>query len=165
MEIIPGVGLPPARLGETLDQIAARNGSASARDAGTVQWRRHSPPFGVGFDGRGRAELVEVYLGDAVVHPTTVRGVQLVGRSFDDVVADLAAVGLHGHGNDFAVEFAEGFTLWTLWELSTHDVHVAPGAKLGVPLVEGVAVTGLDPAPRTTVGEMLQVSWPPALTS
>lgn len=146
MEIIPGVGLPVARLGQTRRQIEDRVGVATALDAATVQWQEHSPPFGVCFDGRGRAALVEVYLHDRVVPPTTVRGVQLIGRPVDHVVADLAAAGLQGHQSECVVEFAEGFMLWSLLEVTTCDIWREPGTGQDPFVVEGVAVTG--PGPR-----------------
>lgn len=118
MEVLPGIGLPVARLGQTLDDIVAAAGPADAAEPHRASWTRHSPPFDAYFDGQGRSELIEVRADEGL----TLGGVQLNLRLMDDVAADLARSGLTGRRATLVVDFDEGFTLWSLGELTASDV-------------------------------------------
>jgi hypothetical protein len=145
MEILPGVGLPVARLGQTLRQIEAAVGSPSAVGARSAQWSRHVPPFAVYFDGRGLSRLLEVYAAEGSAEPVTLHGVQLTGRPMGDVVGELAGAGLQGRRRDLVADFPEGFMLWSLLERPDTRRHRADGPRrlgTGGALVEGVAIAG-----------------------
>ena len=143
MEILPGVGLPVARLGMTLRQIAAAVGAPSTVQARSAQWARHVPPFAVYFDGRGVSRLVEVYAAEGAEEPVTLHGVQLTGRPMGDVVGELAAAGLQGHRRDLVADFPEGFMLWSLLErpdTRRRGTDAPRWLGTGGAVVEGVAI-------------------------
>ena len=142
MEIVPGVGLPFAKVGQTLPQIEAAVGPATVADAARALWDGRSLPFATYFDDRGRVRVVEVYGVEDVNEQVTLDGVQLTLRLIDDVEADLSRLGRRGRRAGPLVDFPEGFTLWSLGELFASDL--TPGALFDPsddrPVVEGVAI-------------------------
>ena len=141
MEILPGVGLPVARLGQTRRQIEEAVGAPSAVQPRSAQWARHVPPFAVYFDGRGLSRLVEVFAAEEA-EPVTLRGVQLTGRPMGEVVGELAHAGLRGRWRDLVADFPEGFVLWSLLERPATRRRADGPRRLGTggALVEGVAI-------------------------
>ena len=143
MEIIPGEGLPVARVGQTRAEIEALVGPATFLKVGCVSWPEHSPPFTVYFAADGRAQLIEVYHGVNGQDQATFGGVQLTRRVMDDVLSDLAREGVSGRRTDIVADFDEGFTLWSLLSLSPADVDPARATDPAAndhPVVEGVAI-------------------------
>ena len=141
MEIIPGVGLPVARIGQTLDEIETLAGPATRADGHRAFWECHSPPFAVYFDGSGESEVVEVSSAEGVAAQVTLDGIPLVLRLMDDVQADLARHGVVGRRFGLVVDFDSGFTLWSLDEISACELSESadnPGDDRLV--VEGVAI-------------------------
>ena len=149
MEIIPGVGLPVAQVGQTIDEIETLVGPATRADGHRAFWEQHSPPFAVYFDGRGESEIVEVSCSDGDTQQVTLDGIPLILRLMDDVEADLARHGLVGRRFDLVVDFDSGFTLWSLDEIS------APAPT---------PTTADDPADRRLVVEGVAVHRPPSTT-
>lgn len=145
MEIIPGEGLPVARVGQSRAEIEAVVGAATSVEADCVSWLGHSPPFAVYLDLDDRAQLVEVYHGVNGNDQATFGGVQLTRRLLDDVLRDLARAGVAGRRTDIVAEFDEGFTLWSLLSLSPADIDPlrADDAEHDDPVVEGVAIAPL----------------------
>lgn len=143
MEIIPGEGLPVARVGQTRADIEASAGPPSSAEHRCLTWRQHAPPFAVYFDGRDVAELVEVYHGEKGQDQATFRGVQLTRRMMDDVISELAHAGVVGRRADIVAEFDEGFTLWSLLSLSPADIEPpspTDPAPDDDPVIEGVGI-------------------------
>jgi hypothetical protein len=145
VEIVPGVGLPLVRLGQTLEDIEAVVGPAEVTDPRSARWDRCSPPFGVYFDAEATCDLIEVYASDDPSAGVTLGGVPLVGRPMDEVVRDLDGAGLEGRPTFLTVDYDAGFTLWSLDELvgDADPVDREPGA-----VVEGVAIGKVDRASR-----------------
>lgn len=145
MEILPGVGLPVARVGQTVDEIEAAAGPATRADDRRAVWEQHSPPFAVYLDDRGTCELVEVCCATDGGPGATLGGVQLTHRLMDDVEADLARSGLRGRRSRLVVDFELGFTLWSLDEAGGPDggPEVGHDVSAGRLLVEGVAIAPL----------------------
>ena len=141
MEIVPGVGLPMVRLGQTLEDIEAVVGPAEVTDLRSARWERCSPPFGVYFDADAMCDLIEVYASAAPGAGVTLGGVPLVGRPMDEVVQDLDGAGLAGRRTFLTVDYDEGFTLWSLDEL-VGDAD--PDATESGAVVEGVAIGKVD---------------------
>jgi len=140
VEIIPGVGLPVAKVGQTIDQIEALAGPATRADGHRAFWERHSPPFAVYFDARGQSEVVEVSCSEADTVQVTLDGIPLILRLMDDVQTDLARRGLVGRRSGLVVDFDSGFTLWSLDEVGAHDVSRSSDPMYRRLVVEGVAV-------------------------
>lgn len=142
MDILPGVGLPLARLGQRLPDIEAAAGPATLVEPRRARWDHHEPPFAVYFDRVGVAELVEAYEPAGTAERLTLGGVQLTSRLMDEVEADLSRIGLIGRRAGFVVDFDDGFTLWSLGELlvgeTAGDAGHAAGAEQLV--VEGVSI-------------------------
>lgn len=147
MEIVPGVGLPMVRLGQTLEDIEAVVGPAEVADPRSARWERCSPPFGVYFDAEATCDLIEVYASADPDDGVTLDGVPLVGRPIDEVVHDLDGAGLAGRRTSLTVDYEEGFTLWSMDEL---DSDADPDVPEAGAVVEGVAIgrvdRGSDPA-------------------
>jgi hypothetical protein len=122
MEILPGVGLPVAQVGQTLEQVEARVGRASSVEPKRARWPHHEPPFDVYFDENGLARLIEVHHSERGGEQATLGGVQLTFRALDDVVVELADHGTRGRRTDIVVEF-DGFILWSLLSLDPDDVE------------------------------------------
>ena len=147
MEIVPGVGLPVARIGQTLSDIEAVVGLADdvQLDPDRAFWHRHYPGFCAHFDGEGVVELIEVYYSQGGREQVTLGGVQLTFRLMDDVVADLAAAGLQGRPMDIGFDYDEGFCVWSMSSLNPSDLTGGlydPADERRV--VEGVAVGAPD---------------------
>lgn len=142
MEILPGIGLPVARVGQTLRDIVAVAGPPALVEERQAFWHAHSPPFAAYFDDDGRSEIIEVYGGGSDGEGVTIGGVQLTLRLMEDVEADLARSGLAGRRTALVIDFDDGFTLWSLGELSAGDLELGtdldPGDQRVV--VEGVAI-------------------------
>ena len=144
MEIIPAVGLPVARVGQTLTEIEAAVGPATATDERRAFWDHHEPAFVAHLDDRGVAELIEVASSDDGGEQATLSGIQLTSRVMDDVVADLAAAGMVGTPVDIGYEYDEGFTVWSMASRSPSDL--TPGAAPD-PSDERLVVEGVGIAP------------------
>ena len=143
MEIIPGVGLPVAKVGQTLADIEALVGLADdiQLDPDRAFWHRHYPGFSANFDGDGVAELIEAYYSQGGRDQVTLGGVQLTFRLMDDVVADLEAAGMHGRRMDIGFDYDEGFCVWSMSSLNPSDLTGGPYDPRDERLVvEGVAV-------------------------
>lgn len=149
MEIIPGVGLPIARVGQTLDEIETLAGPATRADGHRAFWESHSPPFAVYFDARGESEVVEVSCSGECEEQVTFDGIPLVLRLMDDVEADLARHGVAGRRFDLVVDFESGFTLWSLDEISA----------------SALSPSVYDPHDRRLVVEGVAIAAPTSLTS
>jgi hypothetical protein len=141
VEIVPGVGLPMVRLGQTLEDIEAVVGPAEVTETRSARWERCSPPFGVYFDAEATCDLIEVYASTDPGDGVTLGGVPLVGRPIDEVVQDLDGAGLAGRRTFLTAEYDEGFTLWSMEELD-RDADLDATASGAV--VEGVAIGKVD---------------------
>ena len=141
MEVVPGVGLPMVRLGQTLQDIEAVAGPAVIEESRRAFWEKHSPPFGAYFDAAATCDLIEVYASDcddgAAV---TLGGVPLLGRLMVDVMGDLETSGLAGRPTSLTVDYDDGFTLWSLGELIPHEDRDATDQGT---YVEGIAISRL----------------------
>jgi hypothetical protein len=153
VEIVPGVGLPFARLGDTLHDIEAVAGPAEAHGAYGALWKTHSPPFGMYFGADARCDLIEVYASEREQNDLTLGGVQLVGRLMSEVEEELSRIGRSGRRTCLTVDFDDGLTLWSLDEISP-----GPGPDIGGPgvVVEGVAITAL---PASSDSRLIPVAW------
>lgn len=147
MEIVPGVGLPVAQIGQSLTDIEAVLGLADdiQADPDRAYWHRHVPAFVAHFDRDGVVELVEVYYSRRDQEQVTLGGVQLTFRLMEDVVADLKAAGMHARHMDIGVLYDEGFFLWSMSSLNPSDLTGDPynpdDARM---VVEGVGVAPAD---------------------
>jgi len=143
VEIVPGVGLPMVRLGQTLQDIEAVAGPAVVEESRRALWGGHSPPFGAYFDASATCNLIEVYASDCDVDGVTLGGVLLLGRLMDDVMGDLERSGLAGRTTCLTVDYDDGFTLWSLGELMPQqDLNATRQGTY----VEGIAIpTGQSP--------------------
>ena len=147
MEIIPGVGLPLAKVGQKLTDIEAVAGLADdvQLDPDRAFWHRHHPGFSAHFDGEGVVELIEAYYSQGGREQVTLGGVQLTFRLMDDVVADLAAAGMHGRPMDIGFDYDEGFCVWSMGSLDPSDLtggQYDPDDERRV--VEGISVGAPD---------------------
>jgi hypothetical protein len=112
VEIVPGVGLPMVRLGQTLEDIEAVVGPAEVTEPRSARWDRCSPPFGVYFDAEATCDLIEVYACDDPSDGVTLGGVPLVGRPNGRGGAGPDGAGLEGRQTFLTVDDDAGFTLW-----------------------------------------------------
>ena len=144
MDILPGQGLPVARVGQTQAEIEASVGSPSVAEAGRAFWNDHAPAFSVHFDAEGGAELVEVFHGELGEEQATLGDVQLTYRLMDDVAADLDRAGYTGRRVDIGWEYDAGFVLWSSGSRNPSDLE--PGAPFD-PEDQRLVVEGIGIAP------------------
>ena len=128
MEIIPAVGLPVAKVGQTQAAIEAVVGLADdvRLDPDSAYWHKHVPAFVAHFSATGVAELIEVYYSQGGREQATLGGIKLTFRLMDDVRTDLELAGMHGRPTDIGFEYDEGFCLWSMGSLSTSDLTGEP---------------------------------------
>jgi len=147
VEIIPGVGLPVARVGQTLADIEAMVGLADdiQADPDRAYWHRHKPAFVAHFDREGLVELIEVYYSEGGEEQVTLDGTQLTYRLMDEVMADLQVAGRRGRRMVIGFDFDDGFCVWSMSSLSPSDLtggSYDPDDERAV--VEGVSVGAPD---------------------
>jgi hypothetical protein len=145
MEIIPGVGVAPASIGESRSVVEARIGAP--HHGGPKSVYDTSPGLILHYTPDDEVELVEIaYSGDGG-EEVYFDGVQLTFRFLEDVVADLNARGYASTRFDIGYLFEPGFTVWSMhsrWALDldpnadedderavSEGVSVAPYAYFG----------------------------------
>jgi hypothetical protein len=141
VEVLPGVGVASARIGDRRDEVIAVNGpDVSSR---VVRGNRdvHANNLVVSYDEDDRVELVEVALGGG---QAWYQGTQLTSRLMDDVVADLTARGLDSQPNDLGHVFRMGFALFSMSSLSPYELGLSDDPDDEREVVEGVSIAPWD---------------------
>src|SRR4051812_5537054 len=93
MEIIPGVGVSSARIGDRREDIEGRLGSPTFGPRGRKSIYAGDPGLVVWYAAGGIAEAIEIGYEGEGGEGVFLQGVQLTGRLLDDVVAELVAKG------------------------------------------------------------------------
>jgi hypothetical protein len=141
VEILPGVGVARAKIGDQRLEVEKRLGPPHhpGRDSRAVYGDR--PFVIVTYAEDDTVELVELSYGGEEV---SFDGVQLTHRFIDDVVADLKARGHHGEPIDAGYRFEPGFAIFSMGSLATRELAPdAPGDEHGA-ISEGVSVGPYD---------------------
>lgn len=136
MEIRPGVGIGDISVGSSRATVRARLGQPrSVRDESDFY-----DALVVRYDMNDAVELIEMPYGGPSGVEATLLGVQLTYRPLDEVARDLAALGLEGRESDIGLEYASGFTIWSMSSLMVSDVDASAPDSDERPVVEGVSV-------------------------
>ncbi|WP_155371077.1 hypothetical protein [Catellatospora vulcania] len=148
MEIIPGVGVEPAKIGDRREAVEQRLGPPVHQDLSRHAVYASDPMLSVTYDLDGIVELVDAaYSGHHGGEELFLRGVQLTYRFMDDVVADLAAMGLIGVPYDIGVDYeADGFAVYSNSSLSAQELDPDADVNDERRIVEGVSI-----APRANL--------------
>lgn len=147
MEIIPGSGVGPVRIGDRRQDVEERIGPAVHGPGGSRGVYDTTPLLVVHYAPDATVELVEIsYSGDAADTEASFDGVQLTHRLLDDVVADLHAKGFTSTPSDLGHDFHAGFSVWSTGSLWAPDVLAESGeapetdGQDGRPVADGVSV-------------------------
>ncbi|WP_327088335.1 hypothetical protein OIE66_39435 [Nonomuraea sp. NBC_01738] len=121
MEILPGIGVPLAKVGESREAVETRIGAP-------VHGRRRKkdvygtkPGLIISWAQDDTVELVEVAYSGHGGEEVFLDGVQLTYRYMDDVVAELTAKGYTGQPFSVGFVFHAGFALWSMGSVSWDD--------------------------------------------
>ncbi|MFC6023340.1 hypothetical protein ACFP2T_45200 [Plantactinospora solaniradicis] len=140
MDIIPGVGVATARIGETRAEVEARIGSPVHGPGGAKAVYDTTPGLVISYTPEDTVELVEIaYSGDGA-EEVFFDGVQLTFRFLDDVVADLTAKGYTSTPSDIGYEFHAGFAVWSMDSRSAVDLDPEADEDDERSVSEGVSV-------------------------
>lgn len=139
MEVTPGRGIPQVPLGADRRAVSAALGDRTVRSARSDH-HDLGPAVVVHYDD-GRAEMFELAYSGTPGHEVTLDGIQLTYRPMAEVVADLAAAGHHGVESDDAVDYPEGFSIWSMGSLMVEDLGLS-GSDVDPDdeVIEGVSV-------------------------
>ncbi|MBF9127980.1 hypothetical protein I0C86_03055 [Plantactinospora sp. S1510] len=114
VDIIPGVGVALARIGETRAEVEARVGLPVHGPGSNKAVYDTTPGLVISYTPADTVEIVEIaYSGDGA-EEVFFDGVQLTFRFLDDVVADLTAKGYTSTPYDIGYEFHAGFAVWSM---------------------------------------------------
>ncbi|SDY49031.1 hypothetical protein SAMN05421684_0032 [Asanoa ishikariensis] len=139
MEIIPGVGVDAAKIGDPREVVERRLGSPAHAGVHTrAVYDSVDPTLVLTYDQDDAVELIEVGYGqhDQVFFD----GVQLTYRFRAEVTADLAAKGHPGTPSDIGFNLRAGFTIFSMASLSAHRLDPAAPEDDPRRIVEGVAI-------------------------
>jgi hypothetical protein len=140
MEIVPGEGVAQARIGEHRDAVERRIGPPvhPGRDSRAVYDTQ--PQLIISYRADETVEVVEIGYDGEGGEEVYYEGVQLTYRFMDEVVAELAALGLEAEPFDIGYVFRPGFTIWSMGSRWAGDLD--PDAVDDDPrrIVEGVGI-------------------------
>jgi hypothetical protein len=149
MEIIPGVGVALASVGEPRSVVEARIGAP--HHGGPKSVYDTSPGLILHYTADDTVELVEIaYSGDGG-EEVFFDGVQLTFRFVDDVVADLTARGHACTPFDIGYLVSPGFTVWSMHSRWALDLDPEADEDDERAVCEGVSV-----APYEYFGYLLE---------
>jgi hypothetical protein len=143
VEILPGVGVAAAKVGEHRDEVERRVGKPlhPGRDSRAVYDQR--PLLVLTYAEDETVEVVELGYSADGGEQVFFDGVQLTYRFLDEVVADLAAKGHRYEPTDIGYRFEPGFAIFSMGSLWTGELQPdAPDDHR--PICEGVAVAPYD---------------------
>jgi hypothetical protein len=140
MEIIPGVGVAAAKIGDTRAAVEARVGRPlhGPRDARAVYDTK--PHLVITYAPEDTVELVELGYARDDRHQVFVDGVALTYRFIDDVVQDLARKGYTCTASDIGYDFHAGFAIFSMGSLSARDLDPDSDEDDERDVVEGVSI-------------------------
>jgi len=141
MEIIPGIGIPGASIGDRRAAVESRLGTPNPNEDVRAFYFDREPNFSIHYAADNTVELVEVF--HAQGHDEAfLNDMQLTFRLMDDVKADLERAGFIGRPVHIGLEYDSGFTLWSMGSLSPSALQ--PGSAYDPEdtraVVEGVGV-------------------------
>jgi hypothetical protein len=140
MEIIPGKGVAPAKVGESRDVVEGRLGPPVDPGRGSKAVYDTSPRLVLSYTEDDTVEIVEIaYSGDGG-EEVFFDGVQLTFRFMDDVVADLAARGHRYERVDIGYLFAPGFVIFSMGSRSARELDPDASDEDPRQVCEGVSV-------------------------
>ncbi|KHD78251.1 hypothetical protein [Actinoplanes utahensis] len=139
MEILAGVGVTSARVGESRAVIESRVGPALRPGGKRLAVYPSHPVLIVTYGADDTAEMVEVG-NDGGAEEVFFQGVQVTYRFMDEVVAELEARGHRAERHDMGYVFRSGFRIWSMGAVEPSEID--PDAFDDDPrlLVEGVTV-------------------------
>ncbi len=140
MEILPGLGVPLAKVGDSRADVESRIGGPahyppSCRDVYTT-----TPMLVISYTSDDTVELVEVSYSGPEGEEVFLNGVRLTYRFLDEVVADLTAKGYVGKPSDIGFVFDAGFAVWSMRSLCARDLDPSATEEDKRAIVEGVSV-------------------------
>lgn len=144
VEILPGVGVATARVGEHRDEVERRIGKPfhPGRDSRAVY--DVTPMLVLTYAEDETVEVVELAYSPDGGEQVFFDGVQLTYRFLDDVVADLAAKGYGYEPTDIGYRFEPGFAIYSMASLSPDELQPDASDDDDRLICEGVAVAAYD---------------------
>jgi hypothetical protein len=123
MEIISGVGVELAKIGETRAVVEARIGAPAHPGRSRRAVYNSDPGLSITYTEADLVEHMDVfYSGKGGGQEAFFDGVQLTFRFMDEVVADLAARGHVGVPFDIGYLYEPGFVIWSMGSLWAPEV-------------------------------------------
>ncbi|GIE94337.1 hypothetical protein [Paractinoplanes rishiriensis] len=140
MEILPGEGVPSAKVGEHRDVVEARIGRPvhPGRDSRAVY--DTNPILVLTYAGDETVEIVELGYSGGDGEEVFFDGVQLTYRFMDDVLRDLAARGYAAEPFDIGYYFEPGFAIYSMGSRCAGDLDDTAADDDPRVVVEGVSV-------------------------
>jgi hypothetical protein len=138
VEVIPGIGVALARIGERRVDVEQRVGPPMHPEPASRAVYDTSPMLTVDYTSNDLVESVQVsYAGDGG-EEARFDGVQLTYRLLDEVVSDLTKKGYVCTPYDIGFEVDVGFSLFSMHSLDATELDPMAGTDRTV--VEGVAI-------------------------
>jgi hypothetical protein len=144
VEIMPGVGVAAAKVGEHRDGVERRIGKPlhPGRDSRAVY--DQTPLLVLTYAEDETVEVVELAHSPDRGEQVFFDGVQLTYRFLDEVVADLSAKGYAYEPTDIGYRFEPGFAIYSMGSLWTGELLPDAPDDDDRPICEGVAVAPYD---------------------
>lgn len=140
MEIIPGVGVSLARIGDRREDVEGRIGAPVHGPGGRKAVYDTTPGIVIGYTPEHTVEVVEIgYSGDGR-EEAFLQGVQLTFRFLDDVVAELAAKGYSSTPSDIGFDFHAGFAVWSMGSRTAQDLDPDAAENDERAVAEGITI-------------------------
>jgi len=143
MEILPGIGVELARIGELRVDVERRIGRPVHDQPSERGVYATTPMLIISYDENDVVELVEIAHGNGRKE-ASIAGVRLTWRFLDDVVADLRSKGYSGRPNDIGFVFDVGFAVFSMHSHCARDLDRRAAVDDERAICEGVSI-----APRS----------------
>ncbi len=140
VEILPGRGVEPVRVGDRRAVVQTRLGHPAREQDGRAFYTELSPPLVVDYGTSDVVELVEIPYTGIPGHEVTLAGIQLTYRPLDEVLLELTAAGFSSRESDIGHDFAAGFAVWSMGSLWLPDLDPSAAPDDERQVVEGVSV-------------------------
>lgn len=138
MEVLPGIGVEFARVGDSRADVERRIGKPvhepSARDIYAT-----TPMLMVSYSDHDLVEAVEIGSGNGR-QQARLDGVQLTGRFLDEVMTNLRSKGYTGRPNDIGFVFDAGFSVCSMRSRSARELDPKAAVDDDRAICEGVTV-------------------------
>ncbi len=139
MEVLPGIGVELARVGDSRADVESRIGKPVHEPRSERGVYPTTPVLIISYSDRDIVELVEIGCGNGRKE-ARFDGVQLTGRFLDEVVTELRSKGYAGKPTDIGFAFDAGFVVFSMHSRSARELDPKAAADDDRSICEGVSV-------------------------